>query len=150
MQEQIQSPAASPVELSLYVELGKAWFAEFNPDGGAACHGTRLLEVGRREIRNLLPALRQDLRSPHPEGVAACVAKSIQRCASWPMPTGVVSALAMEMGLGLSDDALTRLFNSECMVVGTQDDRFAFVPNLADHGVNATRAAGAADASDRT
>ncbi len=119
-------------EPELYRLLGQAWYAQCKPNPGEAYLLESAAKIGKREFDALVPVLSEDLGRPHFYGVVACVAGTIRRCATWPMPADVVATLVVQRGLGLSDHIISRIFGSDLHATDSHDDKFVFLPNLSD------------------
>jgi len=94
-----RSPLDDTDEAALYGLLGDAWYAQAAPgstDGHALSTSP---EVGKREYEAIAPMLRESLRQPYFQGVAARVASMLQVEATWTMPSAVIVALARRHGL---------------------------------------------------
>jgi hypothetical protein len=115
---------------ALFRLLGQAWYDQCEPKAGEAYLIQSTATIGKREFDALLPMLRDDLRRPHFYGVVACVAGTIRRSATWPMPAGVVASLVVQLGFGLSDRIITQILSSDVRAVGSGDDTFMFVSSL--------------------
>jgi hypothetical protein len=112
----------------LYDALGQAWYDQCRPKTGEAYFIESAAKVGKREFDNLLPQLREDLRQPHFYGVAACVAGTIRRCGTWPMPADVVASLMVQLGFGLLDQLITRILDGNGDAPYDEDRAFVFLP----------------------
>ncbi len=97
--------AATPLgELStaaLYKLLGEAWIAQLRPQAGENYYLGTSEEMGKREFDAIIPQLRDDLKRPYPHGVVDCVANTIHRSGTWPMPENLVAELAGRLGMAV-------------------------------------------------
>jgi len=123
-------------ERAQYGLLGQAWYAQCQPEAGEAYLIDSTVKIGKREFDALLPKLREDLRQPHFFGVAACVAATIRRHGTWPMPADVVATLVVQLGFGLSDRIITKIFGRHVLATATADDRFEFPPSMSDFSIS--------------
>ena len=85
-------------EASLYQLLGEAWHAQAVSEAADGHPVATNFEVGRREFESVAPMLREALRQPFYQGVAARVASVLQVEATWTMPSLLIVALARRRG----------------------------------------------------
>lgn len=92
---------------ALYKLLGEAWITQLRPKPGENYYLGPSLEAGKREFDAIVPELREDLKRPYPHGVVDCVANTINRLATWPMPENVVAELATRLGMAMQPQEST-------------------------------------------
>jgi hypothetical protein len=97
------SPLDELNETALYAMLGEDWYARFKPNIGHINYLTPSSKIGMDEFATLAQLLRADLKNPYQHGLFDCVAQTVRRSGTWPMPVPVVAALAVKLGFGVHD-----------------------------------------------
>ena len=107
------NPLSELGEQALFSLLGNAWYSEFKPQCGEAYELNAAVDVGKRQLEALVPALRLDLAQPTPYGLTGCVANTIARNCSWQMPPNVLAAIVVSRRMAPRDGALQQSVASD-------------------------------------